>query len=764
MATKTLKTSVLIGGSVSSAFRSALASTKNGLKQIGEAVADVDRKQRLMAQSINTFGRMGKNVDGLRTKYAALQQQAERLRASHSRLADVQQRMEANRSAREEIGGQLRGAVGSTAAIAASMLFPIKEAASFETAMLGVAKQIDGARDKSGNLTRVYFDMARQIKQLGREIPIPTNQIAEMTAAGARMGVARKDLIGFVRTTAMMGDAFEMPAAQIADEMGKIAGLFHLPIPRIGELADAINHLDDNSQATGAGIIDVMRRIGGMAQTLKMPAKEAAALGSTFLTLGSSAEVAGTASNAVMRILGAATAQSKRVREGLESIGFNPADIQSSMSRDASGTILKLLDKLNRLNGEQRMVASTRIFGAEYGDDIAKLATGTAEYRRQLALVNSEAQRGSMSREFSARLKTTGAQWEITKNRMRETAVVIGSALVPAVNSLLKVAGPAFGTISAWAERNPGLVKGIAGAALALSGLKVATLAVRYAWVAAQGPVLSTMGFIARWRATGAISALGRFGPAALRVANAVRWIATGIGAIGAGPIVAIGAAVVGVALVIRKYWQPIRAWLGGFFDGIRQSVAPAMSELGAAFAPLKPVWDSIAGAVGKAWAWFTKLLTPVNMTSEQLKAAGESGAQFGRIVGGVMAFVVRRITSVVNAIKWVTANIGKVASAATMIPGVGLALQGARMLGVGGTPSSAPGPSPAPLRGRVPPALPKPRANAGPGGGVTVNQQNSFHITQQPGESSEAFARRVAAEMKRQDAVARRGRLSDEV
>jgi TP901 family phage tail tape measure protein len=283
------------------------------------------------------------------------------------------------------IGGQLRGAATTFGVVAASAMLPVRSAVAFENAMLGVAKQVEGARDASGNLTPIYSAIRKEIFGMAREVPVVTTELAGMAAAGARMGVARNELMGFVRTSAMMADAFEMPSAQLADDMGKIAGLFRIPIPKIGELADAINYLDDNTRSTGGGIIDVMRRIGGMAATIKMPAREAAALGSTFLSLGSSAEVAGTASNAVMRILGAATVQSKRVREGLSSIGFNPADVQSSMSKDSTGTILRLLDKLNTLSSEQRMVAATSIFGAEYGDDIAKLSTGTAAASKQTA-------------------------------------------------------------------------------------------------------------------------------------------------------------------------------------------------------------------------------------------------------------------------------------------------------------------------------------------------------------------------------------------
>ncbi|TXH66858.1 MAG: phage tail tape measure protein, partial [Lysobacteraceae bacterium] len=520
MSSKAMKMSVIIGGAISGSFRSAMSSAQSGLKAIGSEIAKIERQQREMARQPDFFKAMSDGAIKARMEYARLAQNAEKLKSAQASLARVNERIEANRASRVEVGGQLRNAAVTFGAISAATLAPIRAATEFETTMLGVAKQLDGARDKAGNLTPEYFAMAKQVQRLGREIPIATNQIGDMVAAGLRMGVAKNEVIGFTRTAAMMADAFELPAGQLADDMGKIAGLFHIPIPRIGELADAINYLDDNSKSSGADIINVMRRIGGMAQTLKMPAKEAAALGSTFLSLGSSAEVAGTASNAVMRILGAATAQSKAVRSGMSSIGLDPAAVQASMAKDSTGTILRVLDKLNSLNSEQRMVASTRIFGAEYGDDIAKLAGGADEYRKQLALVRSEQQKGSMSREFSARLRTTAAQWQIAKNRASELGVTIGNALLPAVNGLLQAAGPMVERFADFSRRNPGVIRNIVGSAVALTGLRVAALGVRYAWLAIQGPFLKVGQLFARFRAMKAVAEaggqVGRFGSALL--------------------------------------------------------------------------------------------------------------------------------------------------------------------------------------------------------------------------------------------------------
>ena len=50
--------------------------------------------------------------------------------------------------------------------------------------------------------------------------------------------------------------------------MGKIANLYKIPISNIEQLGDAINYLDDNAQSKGADIIDVLQRLGGVADKL----------------------------------------------------------------------------------------------------------------------------------------------------------------------------------------------------------------------------------------------------------------------------------------------------------------------------------------------------------------------------------------------------------------------------------------------------------------------------------------------------------------
>jgi TP901 family phage tail tape measure protein len=542
MANKRLNATITIGGAITGALKNALGTTRDGLNQIGKAVTDLKARQKELNGVIADQEKLGRTGSALKVGYAnqelgLINKQIEALRKKQSIIDQSSRGMAAGRGQMASAGM----ALGATAAAAATAFVPIVQAAAFEKAMLGVAKQVEGARDESGKLTTVYFDMAKQVQMLGRELPMATNEIADMVAAGARMGVAKDELIDFTRTAGMMASAFELPAGELADQMGKIATLFKIPIPKIGELADVINYLDDNAISKGGDIIEVMKRIGGTAEFVKMPAKEAAALASTFLTLGSTAEIAATASNAVMRELSIATMQPKRFQAGLVAIGMDAKKVQQDMSKDATGTIQKVLDALNKLPEEKRLTVATQLFGKEYGDDIAKLASGVDEYRRQLALASSDKAMGSMLREHEARLQSTTAQWEIAKNRVTEVSVNIGSVLLPAVNSALAVFGSATSAVADFVREHQTLVGNIATA-------------------------VGTFG--AFFAATKLVS----FGLGAVTFAfNAIKL------AMATNPIGLILMGVATAAVLIYKNWEPISAFFTGLFDGIKATVGASI-------------------------------------------------------------------------------------------------------------------------------------------------------------------------------------------
>ncbi|WP_447941191.1 phage tail protein [Brevundimonas mediterranea] len=96
--------------------------------------------------------------------------------------------------------------------------------------------------------------------------------------------------------------------------------------------------------------------------------------------------------------------------------------------------------------------------------------------------------------------------------------------------------------------------------------------------------------------------------------------------------VVAAVAAVALIAVVVRKYWQPIKAFFGGVGQALGEAFGPALTAIGGALRPLKPLWDAVAGAVGGFFGWIGRLMQPMQATKGQLDGAANAGRNFGRI------------------------------------------------------------------------------------------------------------------------------------
>ncbi|BAO20621.1 putative tail protein [Pseudomonas phage PPpW-3] len=754
MANKRLNATIQIGGAVASSLRSAFGDIKGQVGQVGAALRRLETEQRLLTTSIKTFGEMGKNVDGLRARYVTLTAQVDKLRAAHERLRSVQDAQQANAQRRADLRGQMFDAV----ALGATAATPIVKAAQFETAMLGVAKQVEGARDANGQLTQVYYDMGKAIQQLGREVPLATNELADMVTAGSRMGVAKDDILEFTRTAAMMADAFELPAGELADNMGKIAGLYKIPIPAIGELADAVNFLDDNAISKGSDIIDFLTRTGGAASAVKIGGKDMAALGSTLLTLGERAETASTATNAMFAKFAAADKGTKKFHAAMKQIGLSTAEVQKGMQVDAGQTILKVMDAIGKLPKEDQLGVMVELVGLEHADTMAKLANNTEEFRKQLEMANSAAAKGSMSREFQARLQTTNAQWQIMKNRVEELAVNFGSVLLPAVNDVFGAIAPVVSTMADFAREHPAVTKAVVGTAVALATLRVSTLAAQYAFTFLKGGALQVAATMAKLRAGMVMASISMPGVAAGIRAIGMAFISTGVGAL------VVGLAVAGT--LIYKHWDGVQAFMTGILDGLRAGLQPVVqtfSDFWQALQPISPLFGKIGSAVQTAWQWFTSLLGPVQYTQDELGKAGAAGKSFGEALAAGINFVLTPLQTLISGLTWVANNIGVISDKAVAFKNavgdkVGGAWQATKeFFGAGDEPAAA-------AAGAGAPALPQPAMATGKGqaGSYTDNSQNSIKIVQQPGENNKDLARRVIEEQERQRAIRQRSAMTD--
>ncbi|HGN9373952.1 TPA: phage tail tape measure protein [Citrobacter pasteurii] len=656
---------------------SQLKDTFDGLRQSAQR-----QREELSAAGINT-----KNLSSaqrtLRQNADEARQALDRQQKSLKRLGEQQARINAVReqySRRLEVRDRIAGAGATTAAAGAAMGAPVVAAvrsyASMEDAMKGVAKQVNGLRDDNGNRTKQFYEMQDAIKAASEQLPMENGAIdyAALVEGGARMGVTnqddpfedqKRDLLAFASTAAKAATAFELPADELAEGLGKIAQLYKVPTRNIEQLGDALNYLDDNAMSKGGDIINVLQRMGGVADRLDF--RKAAALGSTFLSLGAAPEIAASASNAMVRELSIATMQSKRFFEGMDLLKLNPEEIEKQMTTDAMGTIQRVLEKVNKLPQDKRLSAMTMIFGKEFGDDAAKLANNLPELQRQLKLTAGSDANGSMQKESDINKDSLSAQWLLVKTGAQNAFSSLGETLRQPLMDIMSMVKGVTGALRRWVEQNPVLAGTLMKVAAATAAITVGLGTLAVAVAAVLGPIAVIRFALSML----AVKALPSTAAAATRTGGVLRLLVSGplavlrvalfsvgslLGAL-LSPIGLVVAALAGVAIVVWKYWQPISAFLGGVVEGFKAAAAPILS----AFTPLMPIFQWVGDKVRELWGWFTDLLTPVKSTAAELQSAASMGRLFGEMVAEGLNMALHPLESLKSGVIWLLDKLGLV-------------------------------------------------------------------------------------------------------
>lgn len=786
MASKTLKASVLIGGSVSSSLRAALGSTQDGLKKIGQAISDVERKQRLMGQSIQVFGRQGKNVDGLRRQYDQLTQAAERLRAAQTRLAAAQRAVNSNMERRKALEGKMTGAVGAAVATGFAIGKPVLNAAAFARENRLIGNTANMSREEVAALGATILRESRVTNQGANELQ---KAIGFLVAAGLDVKTAEASIRTIGRTTTAAG-------ADIEDLSKASFTLIDALKIKPDGLQGALDMLALAGKEGNVELKDMARQLpvlGASFVALKMGGTEAVATMGAALEIARKGakdadEAANNMQNFMVKMMSPETLKKAQKNFGIDLYAI----ITNAQKKGANPFEAAMQAVMKATGGDQKKIGEL-FQDMQVQAFLRPMIQNWDEYTRIKNKALKEAA-GTTDRDFALMMEQEAEQMKAAKIAADNMAKTYGKVLLPAIGDAAGKFAVVFDKMTAFIDAHPKLVVGATKAVAGIVGLRVAAIGLGYAWTFVKGPILQVSALIARFRAGGLVASMGRLAPLALRVAGAFRWVAMAAGAIGGGPIAAaVGALVVG-AVVVRKYWEPIKAFFGGLWEGFSAALTPAMQGLFSALTELRPAWDAVSTAIGQAWDWFVKLIDPVSASKEELGRAAQVGRVFGiliansiRITINVLSTVIRTVVTVGTAFNAVSQTIVTAwTDAWTRIRGVvetavGFILKamapvttamswisdkaniGANVSGWFrdmGRSANDPVAAAAANGGNVP-ALPQVSQRAR-SATQTVNQQNTYHIVQQPGESAEALARRISEAQRREAAVRERGSLAD--
>lgn len=360
--------------------------------------------------------------------------------------------------------GKVTAAAGGLAVVAAAAM-------DFEAAMAGVKKTVEGSPEQIQALST-------QIKQLSIELGLSSEAVADIAAQGGQLGIPIEQLGEFTEMAGKMSIAFGVSADEAAESAAQLANVFSISMQDVEALGDAINTLGNNTAATEPDIVNAMVRIGGTAKQFGLAEEQAAALTAAFIALGKTPEVAATAINGLLTKLQTAGVQGKDFQEALDGIGLSADQLATDISANPQAALSDFLQTLSTLDDQQRSIATFKLFGQEYADDVNLLVGSLGTYNDALGLTaDKNKTAGAMQTEFEAQMSTSEAATARANAALEALTQTLGQYLLPIISATADGVADVAGAVNSFAESFPmltQLVVLVAGAQVGMVALKSA--------------------------------------------------------------------------------------------------------------------------------------------------------------------------------------------------------------------------------------------------------------------------------------------------
>ena len=521
------------------------------------------------------LGEMGKKLAsaGVDTKNLTAEQNklGSALETLKKRQGEVMA-IEAAKAKNLQARANYRSQIADVVALGASIYGLVKPAVAFESAMVKVKRSVS-----FDNAAQVK-EMESAIKQMSKTIPMSLEGLAAIVAEGGNLGVARENLADFTETAAKMSFVMGTAATDTATMLSKFSNIMKLPTEKLGEVGDVVAFLSNKLAANADEIMNANIQAGSMAYTFGLSAKELSALTGTFIALGNKPETAGKTINTLINRLQLLPTASGKTREAVKKLGIDMGEYKRLLANgNGQEAILKVFAALKKVEGVKRAEIMKELFGENIQKQATSMVDRLDDYRANLAMATDGTQTaGYMQKDFAERAATTENNLQLLKNSLALIATNIGSALLPAINSLVGMFGKAANTMADFADKHPTLTKYIGMVVGGMMGLKVVGFGVGYAFTFLKGGVLTIMGVFTQARAILSLVSLTMGGLIPVIKAVGMAFVSN--------PIGLIITAIAGGAYLVVKYWTPIKDFFKNLFGSIGKF--------------FKESW------VGKAWNW----------------------------------------------------------------------------------------------------------------------------------------------------------------
>lgn len=605
----------------------------NGLRQ------SVQRQRSELAQAgINTRTlsaderRLKSSISETTTQLNRQREALARVSQQQAKLSRVKERYQAGKSFAGSMAAA--GAAGTGIATAGTMAGVKLMTPGFEFAQKNSELQAVLGVDKQSPEMQA---LRKQARQLGDNTAASADDAASAQIIIAKSGGDADAIQAATPVTLNMALSNKRTMEENAALLTGMKSAFQLSNDKIAHIGDVLSMTMNKTAADFEGLSDALTYAAPVAKNAGVSIEQTAAMVGALHDAKITGSMAGTGSRAILSRLQAPTG---KAFEAIRELGVKTSD-----SKGNTRPIFSILREMqrsfekNNLGTSQKGEYMKTIFGEEASSAAAVLMTAASSGKLDQLTAAFKASDGKTEELVKVMQDNLGGDFKEFQSAYEAVGTDLFDQQEGSLRRLAQTATQYVLKLDGWITRNKSLATTIgvvAGGALGLIG------------------VIGGIGLIA-WPVVMGINAIiaaaGVLGTVFTVTGGA---IVTALGAISL-PVVAVVAAVVAGALLIRKYWEPLGAFLSGIGEGLKAVIAP-LNEM---FSPLVPVFDAVAGKLREVWQWFTNLIAPVKATQESLDSCKNVGVMFGKALADALMAPLNIFNSLSGKVSWLLEKLG---------------------------------------------------------------------------------------------------------
>lgn len=362
----------------------------------------------------------------------------------------------------------------TAAALAAGGVASAKFAIDFEDSFASVKKTVDGTPQQLDAIKQSIIDMSTVGINGHNAIPMTTDKLNELAAAGGQLGITVDNIADFTEVMAQMETATNLAGEEGAATMARFQNVMGISQSEIRNVGSAIVDLGNNSATTEAEIAAMALRMGKYGQTVGMGAADVLGYSAALSSLGIEAQLGGSAIGRTWLSIETAVANGgEELQTFAKYSGKSAKEFKEQWNTDSKGAFNGLL---KGLQSAENLTLALDDLGINNTQDIQAMMALVNGYDLVTESVNrantAYQENTALQEEFNSKSETTASQLAVTKNNIVEAARSIGETMLPTIKD---VSGGVAEFAQKLASMDDGAKKFLIGTGATLIGLGAAS-------------------------------------------------------------------------------------------------------------------------------------------------------------------------------------------------------------------------------------------------------------------------------------------------